>query len=369
MAFRVTLWALLALMAAPSDWKVAVPDYAWSFPRDHWAHEGYRTEWWYFTGNVRTDDGRERAFGYQLTFFRVGVVRDEPELDSEWASGYFIMGHAALTDVANGRHLFSELLYREMPLLASFDPFSGTATRIGWSRAPAGTDDVWHVDWNGEGFDFHARDDSRGFRFDFSTRPVKPLVFQGPNGFSRKSGNGQASHYYSFTRLATRGEIQLDEARFAVTGESWMDKEFSSSQLSEAQVGWDWFSLQLDDGRELMLYLMRTADGGVDYANGTLVAPDGRARYLTRDAFDVEVLASWQSPLSGARYPSHWRLRVEDEVLEVLPLVDDQENRSRFPGGVFYWEGAVSVRDRDGAPAGRGFVELTGYGEGNRPPV
>lgn len=365
MALCLSLWVLLGALLAPSDWKVAVPDYPWSFPRDHWAHEGYRTEWWYFTGNLSSEDGRR--FGYQFTFFRVGVVRDEPDLESQWASGYFIMGHAAVTDVAKGSHRFSELLYREVPLLASFQAFP--EKRIGWSRAPAGTDDVWSLDWNGEAFDVHARDDVEGFQLDLRTRPSKPLVFQGPNGFSRKSGNEQASQYYSFTRLATTGEIQIDGERFAVSGESWMDKEFSSSQLSEEQVGWDWFSLQLDDGRELMLYLMRTEDGAVDYANGTLVAPDGEARYLPREAFEVEALEFWQSPESGARYPTRWRLRLEDEALEVEALVDDQENRSRLPGGVFYWEGAVRVLGDDGSSVGTGYVELTGYGEGSRPPV
>ena len=194
-------------------------------------------------------------------------------------------------------------------------------------------------------------------------------MFQGPDGFSRKGDEpGAASQYYSFTRLATSGEVELGGERFRVTGESWMDKEFSSSHLAENQVGWDWFSLQLDDGRELMLYLMREADGTLDYAAGTLIDAEGEAVYLTMDELDVDVLEHWTSPETSARYPSRWRVRVPevDLELEVRALAADQENRSRLPGGVYYWEGAVEV---SGGETGRGFVELAGYGEGNRPPV
>jgi predicted secreted hydrolase len=359
---RLAAHALSLLLLGAPDWKRAQPDYAWSFPRDHWAHDGYRTEWWYLTGQLGD------RFAYQFTFFRVGVVRERPALDSAWAASSFIMGHAALTDLATKRHLFSETLYREVPLLAGFSEFP--EPRIGWSRAAPGTDDLWWIEWNGEAFDFEAQDDRLGFGFRLSTRPAKPLVFQGPNGFSRKGETeGAASHYYSFTRLRTEGEVRLGEERFQVSGESWMDKEFSSSQLGEDQVGWDWFSLQLDDGRELMLYVMRGFDGSVDYSKGTLVSAAGEATYLEKSDFDVEVLDHWTSPETKARYPSRWRLRAGGVELLVTPLLEDQENRSRLAGGVFYWEGAVRVEAADGAPLGRGFVELTGYGEGNRPPV
>lgn len=353
---------VLALFLALDEWKVARPDYEWSFPRDHWAHEGYRTEWWYFTGHLG------ERFTYQFTFFRIGVLRERPDFPSSWTATSLVMGHAALTDLATKRHLFSEVLYREVPLLAGYGAFP--EPRIGWSRAPAGTDDLWSLDWNGEGFDFAAMDESEGFGFRLSTRPKKPLVFQGPGGFSRKGeGEGAASHYYSLTRLETKGVVELAGERIEVTGESWMDKEFSSSQLAENQVGWDWFSLRLDDGRELMLYLMRAENGAVDYANGTMVDEEGKTAYLDRSAFEVAVLDHWTSPATAARYPSKWRIWVAGLDLRVISAVPDQENRSRLPRGVYYWEGAVLVETSDGKPIGRGFVEMTGYGEGNRPPV
>jgi predicted secreted hydrolase len=357
-----SLTLALVLVVLPPQWRRAGPDYEWSFPRDHWAHDGYRTEWWYLTGHLGD------RFLYQFTLFRIGVLPERPALRSAWAASSLLMGHAALTDLESGRHFFSEVLYREIPLLAGTGAFPDR--RIGWTRAPAGTEGTWSLDWNGEGFDFEARDRGRGFGFRLSTRPTKPLVLQGPLGFSRKgAAEGAASLYYSFTRLATRGEVELENRRFDVEGESWMDKELSSSQLAVNQVGWDWFSLRLDDGRDLMLYLMRTPEGEIDYASGTWVEPDGRARYLSRSEMEVEALDRWRSPHTSAVYPSKWSIRVGGLDLRVRTLLPDQENRSRLPRGVFYWEGAVVVESEDGRALGRGFVEMTGYGEGNRPPV
>jgi predicted secreted hydrolase len=279
------------------------------------------------------------------------------------------MGHAAITDVATGRHIFSELLYREVPLLGEFrfhpDPL------IAWARGPVGTAEKWTLRWNGVGFDFAMRDDEKGIAFDLSTHPTKPMVLQGPNGYSRKADSGVASLYYSFTRLATAGKLRMGDRAWTVRGESWMDKEFGSSQLGEDQVGWDWFSLQLRDGRDLMLYLLRRDDGGIDYRGATLVAPGGSARYLMPEEWQVSVTESWTSPETEATYPARWRVELpaENLRLDVVPVLSDQENRSRLPGGVYYWEGAVAVQDSAGELIGRGYVELTGYGEGNRPPV
>jgi predicted secreted hydrolase len=354
--------ALISLLLLPVPWESARPGYPWSFPRDHWTHREYRTEWWYFTGHLGD------RFAYQFTFFRIGILRERPEGPSSWTATSLVMGHAAVTDLRTKRHWFSEALYRESPLLAGYGEYPDP--RIGWSRAPAGTASLWTLEWNGEGFDFAAEDASQRFAFQLTTRPRKPLVFQGPGGFSRKGeGEGAASLYYSFTRLETSGTLDIEGERHEVTGESWMDREFSSSQLAEHQTGWDWFSLRLDDGRDLMLYLMRAESGGIDYASGTLVDPEGEATHLERSSFEVEVLDRWTSPSTSARYPSKWRIRAAGLELLVTAAALDQENRSRLPGGVFYWEGAVLVESPDGKSTGRGFVELTGYGAGNRPPV
>ena len=374
--WRSTLAVALALGAGVAaalpdgrqTWLAARPDYTWSFPRDHWAHPGYRTEWWYFTGHLQ--DAAERAFGYQFTFFRIGLLREAPALDSAWAATDLVMGHAAVTDLEGKEHRFSEVLVRAAPLLGGFGAFPDS--RLAWSRAPAGTAGDWTLRWNGDGFDLEMRDVATRFAFALSTHAAKPLVLHGPNGLSRKGASpAAASQYYSFTRLRTEGSLTLDGRAAAVRGESWMDKEFSSSALEPQQTGWDWFSLQLDDGRELMLYLMRDADGGIDFARGTAVASTGEARPLAPGDWTLRATGRWRSPASGAEYPAGWTLEVPGErlVLTVRPLLADQENRSRRLPDLFYWEGAVELLAEGGRRAGKGYVELTGYGNAAKPAI
>ena len=365
--------AFLLLLLIPgwvlgsAGWKNARSDYSWSFPADHWARPGYRLEWWYFTGHLETVNHPQRRFSYQFTFFRIGLLPEPPESRSRWTAGNLILGHASVGDLLNGRHRFSELLYREIPLLGGFPSFPDPI--LAWSRAPAGTDDEWRLSWNGDRFAVSMRDDRQGFSFDLSTRPVKPLVLQGPGGYSRK-GDDAGSQYYSFTRLATKGELSVDGETFRVEGESWMDKEFGSGSLGEDQVGWDWFGLQLDDGREIMLYLMRDPDGRIAYARGTRVSAAGEPAYLSPTAWQLRATDTWKSPETGARYPARWSLEIPGEnlMLEINPEIADQENRSRITEGLYYWEGAVAISDPAGKRVGRGFVELTGYGDGGRPP-
>ena len=366
----VLLMTPLASSAQDETWIPAGEGYAWSFPQDHWSHPGYKTEWWYFTGHLHDREDLGQRFGYQFTFFRIGLTPEAPTLDSAWAGANLIMGHAAVADLRSGEHVFSELLYRETPFLGGFgrhpDPL------LVWSRAPAGTDDRWTLTWNGDGFDFSMHDDAQDLAFALSTTAAKPRVFQGPGGYSRKGdGPTSASLYYSYTRLRTAGTLTLGDATLEVEGESWMDKEFGSNQLEEEQVGWDWFSLQLDDGRELMLYGLRDAEGEFDFALGTAIAADGAVRYLGADDWSAEALETWTSPETGAAYPARWRLSgaALDGPLEVVPLLPDQENRSRIAPDLHYWEGAVEVRDASGRVIGRGFVELTGYGTDSRPAV
>ncbi len=370
MVARLLVGALVLYLGFPGplqEWRRADPDYDWSFPRDHWAHEGYKTEWWYFTGQLSTASGEAPRFGYQFTLFKVGVLPEPPPGETSWRASDVLMGHAAITDLETGRHVFSEVVYRVVPMLARFDAPPGPS--IGRSIAPAGTDGGWTLDWNGEGFDFEMADEAQDLAFQLSTRPIKPLVFQGPNGYSRKSAApNHASSYYSMTRLDTQGTISLDDSVHVVSGISWMDKEFSSDPLAEGQIGWDWFSIQLEDGRDLMLFMLRDAEGEVDFSHATVVDAAGRTRFLESDEWTAAPTRHWRSPTTEARYPIGWRLELPGESLfvEVEPLATDQENVSRLVDDLFYWEGAIIVQS-EGRELGRGFLELTGYGDGGRP--
>jgi len=352
-----------SVQADESDWMYAEPDFEWSFPRDHWAHPGYKTEWWYFTGQLQDVADSTQRFGYQFTFFKVGVVPESPELNSAWAVADLIMGHAAITDISTGDHRFSELVYRTNGFLGDFPPVGDSL--VAWSRAPTGTDGFWRLSWTGDGFDFNAIDDRNGFALDLETRQSKAKMFQGPNGYSKKGeGPMAASLYYTFPRLSTSGTVVVDGREFRVSGESWMDKEFGSNLLEEGQVGWDWFSLRLEDGRDVMLFLLRDRSGAVDYGKATLNSAAGVARYLELDEFRIEALDTWRSSETAAEYPIRWRIEIPSEslVFDVSAEAPNQENVSRLVPNLFYWEGSVRITDPAGVRLGQGYVELTGYG-------
>jgi predicted secreted hydrolase len=194
---------------------------------------------------------------------------------------------------------------------------------------------------------------------------LKGVIFHGEQGYSQKGPEpGNASYYYSQTRLDTSGTIQIAEDVYRVSGLSWMDHEFSTSALSAGQVGWDWFSIQLDEGSELMVFQIRRADGSIDlYSSGTWIAKDGKTRQLSNEQFEIKVIDTWRSPNSGAEYPSEWLLVVPDLELqlEIKPLVADQEMDVSYA----YWEGAVKIEGNqsDARVSGIGYVELTGYAE------
>jgi predicted secreted hydrolase len=351
-------------------WRPADPAHRWEFPRDHHAHPGYRNEWWYLTGTLVADGDPARRFGYQLTFFRVGLLPEPPGLDSAWVASDAVMGHLAVTDVATGAHVFSEVIWRAVPLLGGFpaepDPI------LAWARAPPGTAGRWTLALEGGAFRLSARDDVRGVALDLAARPTKPVALQGPNGLSLKSADGRhASLYLSLTRLATQGTLSIGGQVFHVRGESWMDEERGSSQLAPDQVGWDWWSLRLSDGRDLMLYALRRGDGSASWRTGTLVERDGSVRLLAPEAFSIRATGSWTSPASGAIYPSGWIVEVVGEGirLEVAPEVRAAENRSALLPDLSYWEGPVRLVGAGGAPAGEGYVELTGYAKGARLPL
>jgi len=376
-----TLFTLIALFAVPfaaGDWAPVAPGYQWSFPADHWSHPEYKTEWWYVTGQLTVKDDPARRFGFQFTFFRVGLLPERPLLDSAWAAGSLIMGHASITDAANGQHWFSEVLWRDSPLFGGFgtwpDPL--IASCIG----PPGTAERWSLTREGEAFRLRVADRRQGMALDLLVDPNKPLVFQGPGGVSPKGeAPGAASHYYSYTRMAAAGTLTAGGEALDVVGESWMDREFFSSELTGEQTGWDWFSIQFDDGRELMLYQLRDRDGRAVFGRGTVIPADGDPAWLTMDRdWELIVTNRWESPKSGIAWPSGWTLTIHDPLtddtllLEIRPLLPDQENLSRR-SGLAYWEGAVTVHPAgaksDAPPIGRGYAELTGYGMDNRPPV
>lgn len=321
------------------------------FPADHGPHLDYQTEWWYYTGNLETSDGRH--FGYQLTFFRRALIPPAQRQDrpSNWAADQVYMGHFALTDVADRRY-------------QAFERFSRGA--VGLAGAQAAPYRVWLEDWSAEEVEPNvvrlcaAQDD---LAIDLLLTDRKGPILQGDGGYSQKGPEpGNASYYYSQTRLASSGTVQVADTTYQVSGLSWMDHEFSTSALAPDQVGWDWFALQMDDGSELMVFQIRKADGSVDpFSGGTLVAPDGSMRHLSHGDFHIRVGATWRSPHTGATYPAQWTLEVPaaDLSLEVKPYLADQELNVSYA----YWEGAARIRgERAGSVvSGSGYVEMTGY--------
>lgn len=323
------------------------------FPEDHGPHPDYRTEWWYLTGNLESDRGE--PFGFQLTFFRNSLSPAPVGRESEWDTNQLWMAHFALTDVARDAHTVGERFAR------------GAAGLAGGEATPFR---IWLGDWELRGveddaFPMDLRAEQDGTRVELRLAPLKPPVEQGDRGLSQKGPEaGNASFYLSWTRLEVQGTVEAGGLTHAVQGTGWMDREWSTSALSAEHVGWDWFSLQLDDERELMFFELRRRDGTSDPLNhGTLVERDGASRALAATEVEVAVLDWWTSPLDGARYPSGWRVRVPGEALDlkVLPRIRDQEMNLSFR----YWEGAVTVQGTtSGRPVeGVGYVELTGYGE------
>jgi predicted secreted hydrolase len=324
------------------------------FPADHGPHDEYQTEWWYYTGNL-TGEGGER-FGYQLTFFRRALlpVEQRQERQSNWAADQVYLAHFTLTDV-NGR------------TFQAFEKLGrGAGGLAGATGEPAYR--VWLDDWMVEQVgkdEYLLRASAGNVSLDLLMVDQKGPALQGEAGYSQKGPEaGNASYYYSLSRLQSTGRVEVDEQTYTVSGYSWMDHEFSTSALSEKQVGWDWFALQLDDGSELMVYTIRREDGSIDaYSRGTLILADGSIRHLSQKDFSITVTETWRSPHSGAIYPSAWIIAAPSEgiLLEVKPLLSDQELNLSY----VYWEGAVEITgERDGqVVGGRGYVELTGYAQ------
>lgn len=351
--------AIVLLLAAAASlslhgqapWREATPGYQFAFPRDHASHPDYKIEWVYYTGNVATAAGRR--FGYQVTFFRVGVDA-APVNPSRWAIRDIHMAHLAVSDPEGKRYRFDERLSRSGP---------------GLSGASTDTYQVWNEDWSA-GLDAQGRHviaaTSGRAAVALTLDPGKAPAVNGVNGISQKGARqGNASHYYSMTRMPTRGAIVVDGERFAVTGESWMDHEFGTSFLEPEQQGWDWLSLQLDDNRELMLYQLRRADGTRDpRSSGTLVDARGGTTHLTAADFTLAPAGATFTAPSGATYPVAWTIGLPREQLTLTvttPLANQE--LATTGAGIAYWEGMVAVNGTArGRPVrGRGYLEMTGY--------
>jgi len=331
------------------------------FPKDHGSHPGYRTEWWYYTGNLEAETGNR--YGFQLTFFRSQIIApgDEkrwPQPPSAWRTRQIYLGHAAITDIFKKRHLQSELMAR------------GTLGMAGVSQEAIDTI-VFIKNWSAKiGVDRHLlKTVSDDFSYELTLKPVKPPVLHGQAGYSRKGSTpDRASCYYSFPRLKTEGALTIGGKTIPVRGLSWMDHEFSTAPLEPGIIGWDWFSLQLSDQTEIMLFLLRNEEGRFNPASsGTFIDVSGKPRHLTKDDFRVDVLDSWKSPRSQAVYPVHWRLTVFPLAMQltVRANISDQEMQTPATTGVTYWEGSISINGSVGKHPvkGSGYVELTGYAQ------
>lgn len=329
-----------------------------SFPADHGPHPEFRNEWWYLTGNLESVTGRR--FGYELTIFRFALAPGDgapAESDSAWRTNQVYIAHFAITDGATGEFHVAQRMSRDS---------------LGLAGATADPLRVWLGNWYIAG----ARSDSPGdFRRPWRVQALhedialnltlvaeKPPVLNGMDGLSQKAtAAGNASWYYSITRLATEGSLAIGDDVYRVSGLTWLDREWGSNALSDEQQGWDWYALQLSDGSDLMFYSLRKKDGSRDeHSAGTLTLADGHSVNLAHDDLVIEVLDTWESPLGG-EYPVEWRMSVPRRalVLHIEPILDTQE----LDTAVRYWEGAVDVSGTKGEMplTGRGYVELTGY--------
>jgi predicted secreted hydrolase len=326
------LIACASLLAQPDfRWREVVPGYRFEFPRDHFDHPDYRTEWWYYTGNAETANGGR--YGFELVFFRQGQRHE-----SVWRIDDLYLAHAAVTDVHGRRFLYEERLNRAGPDIAGVDLDTRHIWNGNWSVQFAGdyqTLNVFAVD----------------FQFSLKLLPLKPPIINGVGGISQKAeGRGKASYYVSLPQLSVMGTINGAPVR----GTAWMDHEWFTHQLEAGQTGWDWFSVQFDNDTQLMLYQLRRNDGSMDpYSSGTYVDASGKAHHLLAKDFRLTPLEKW------TRYPIHWQIEVPSLKLQLdcRAVVDDQELRA-VQAGTNYWEGAVNY---SGSARGVGYLEMTGY--------
>ncbi|HTU46980.1 MAG TPA: lipocalin-like domain-containing protein [Bryobacteraceae bacterium] len=355
----VVLLVAVAAALSAQQWQLAVPGYHYEFPRDHFSHPDYQTEWWYYTGNLKTPDGHR--FGFEVTFFREGIrlsKQQAAESNATWRPDQVYLAHLALSDIDGQEFFHTERLNRAGPGLAG----SSLVQQRYWNGN-------WQVHWlsltSGEQ-ELQAVCDR--FTLHLKLKPGKPLVIHGRDGVSEKGPlPGEASHYISFTRLSVAGELSGWKGRsYSLTGLAWMDHEFFSQTADETLTGWDWFSIQLNNNEELMLYRLRKKSGEWDaFSSGTYVDRQGHAHFLGASDFSLTPGETWRSSASGARYPVAWKIAIPCLQLELSEqsLLNDQELFTKDGVTPTYWEGAVAYAGHIHSQSvqGVGYLEMTGY--------
>lgn len=322
-----------------------VPGYVLQFPRDYGSHPQFGIEWWYVTGWLTTA-GHE-TLGFQITFFRTRPSVDEPN-PSHFAAHQLLIAHCAISDPQHARLWHDQRVRRQ---------------GMGLAEAQESDTRVWIDDWalQRQGDSYTATVQAQGFALDLSLLVTQEPMLNGAGGFSRKGPAPlAASYYYSEPHLHVSGSVTRAWQRDAVSGEAWLDHEWSSDYLAGQAAGWDWMGLNLDDGGAVMAFRIRDRQGNAYWSAATERGPDGQVRTLATDAIEFTAQRLWRSPQTGVNYPVSERVRVGERLFVLEPLLDDQENDTRLSSGAIYWEGAVTALENR-RPVGRGYLELTGY--------
>jgi predicted secreted hydrolase len=338
--------------ADETTWLQVQPGVEFHFPRDHGSHPNYQTEWWYVTGQVADEKGNE--FGYQFTIFRFGIIHETNDNDANLTPQHLLAGHLAIADINKQTFTKAERIRR---------------AGAGFAEASETELHSWIGDWDIQQDDkgvitISAADQDKGISIQFTLTPEKDPIFHGDHGYSQKGEEvGNASAYYSWTRLKTNGQLTIQDQTFKVHGDSWFDHEYGSSQLGDDTAGWDWFGLHLDDGSELMLYQLRKKEGGaIPQSSATIVNADGESIQINQEDWSLLPLSYWTSKETKAKYPIQWRLQIPSHHIDmtIQAKVNQSEMVTNESTNVTYWEGPVGI---SGSHSGSGYMELTGYAD------